>query len=37
MVLNQNSSADRIGLNPVRLTKWEKHFVRGYFEMQISF
>ena len=25
MVLDQNSSADRIGLNPAGLTKWEKH------------
>ena len=25
MVLNQNSSADRLGLNPAGLTKWEKH------------
>ena len=22
---NQNSSADRLGLNPAGLTKWEKH------------
>ena len=28
---NQNSSADRLGLNPVELTKWEEHFMRGYF------
>ena len=26
MVLNQNSSADRLGLNPAGLTKWEKHY-----------
>ena len=26
MVLIQNSSADRLGLNPVGLTKWKKHF-----------
>ena len=24
-ILNQNSSADRLGLNPAGLTKWEKH------------
>ena len=28
---NQNSSADRLGLNPIGLTKWEEHFMRGYF------
>ena len=28
---NQNSSADQLGLNPVELTKWEEHFMRGYF------
>ena len=25
MTLNQNSSADRLGMNPAGLTKWEKH------------
>ena len=25
VILNQNSSADRLGLNPAGLTKWEKH------------
>ena len=25
MILNQNSSADRLGLNPAGLTKWKKH------------
>jgi hypothetical protein len=30
MVLNQNSSADRLGLNPAGLTKWEVHFAKGY-------
>ena len=25
MVLKQNSSADRLGLNPAELIKWEKH------------
>ena len=25
VILNQNSSVDRLGLNPVGLTKWEKH------------
>ena len=24
VILNQNSSADRLGLNPAGLTKWEK-------------
>ena len=28
MVLIQNSSADRLGLNPVGLNKWEKHFFK---------
>jgi hypothetical protein len=28
---NQNSSADQLGLNLVELTKWEEHFMRGYF------
>ena len=28
MVLNQNSSADRLGLNPAGLTKWENHQYR---------
>ena len=28
VILNQNSSVDRLGLNPVGLTKWEKHFFR---------
>ena len=26
MVLDQNSSADQLGLNPAGLTKWEKHY-----------
>ena len=26
MVLNQNSSADWLGLNPAGLTRWEKHY-----------
>ena len=26
MVLDQNSSADRLGLNPAGLTKWKKHY-----------
>ena len=26
VILNQNSSADRLGLNPAGLTKWEKHY-----------
>ena len=26
MVLDQNSSADWLGLNPTGLTKWEKHY-----------
>ena len=25
VILNQNSSADRLGLNPAGLTKWENH------------
>ena len=25
VILNQNSSADRLGLDPAGLTKWEKH------------
>ena len=33
---NQNSSADRLGLNPAGLTKWEKHFMRGYFKPYIN-
>ena len=40
MVLIQNSSADRLGLNPAGLTKWEKHFVEGVVSrslMQVSF
>ena len=26
VILNQNSSADQLGLNPAGLTKWEKHY-----------
>ena len=26
VILNQNSSADRLGLNPAGLTKWKKHY-----------
>ena len=40
MVLIQNSSADRLGLNPVGLTKWEKHFASvwlGHNLLCISF
>ena len=31
MVLNQNSSADRLGLNPEELAMWVEHFARGCF------
>ena len=39
MVLNQNSSADRLGLNPAGLTKWEKHqkSVKSHNLMHVSF
>ena len=39
MVLNQNSSADRLGLNPAGLTKWEKHYksVKSHSLVQVSF
>ena len=33
---NQNSSADRLGLNHAGLTKWEKQFMRGYFKPYLN-
>ena len=33
---NQNSSADRLGLNHAGLTKWENHFTRGYFKPYLN-